>query len=66
MHCTQCGSNHLRTSRFRFADLARLLLFQYPVRCRVCRERTHVGLLHALNLRQSEKIRRRESRVDQR
>jgi hypothetical protein len=61
MHCPQCGSNHLRTSRLRSSDFPRLLLFQYPVRCRVCRERMHVGLLLALNLKQSEKIRRREN-----
>ena len=62
MNCPQCGSNHLRTSRIRPSDIPRVFLFQWPVRCRVCRERSYIGFVLALNLKQSEKVRRREER----
>lgn len=39
--CRSCGSARLRTSRFHWSDLPRLLRLQYPVRCRYCRERSY-------------------------
>ena len=60
MKCQYCGSTKLRTSRFRVGDVVRLLLFQYPLRCRACRERDYAGLMLAIGLRQAEKARRAE------
>jgi len=60
--CVHCGSTSFRTSRFRLADVPRLLLFQYPVRCRTCRERDSSNLMLAWNLLQAGKIRRLEER----
>jgi hypothetical protein len=51
--CVDCGSSCFRLSRFRFSDLERLALLQYPVRCRNCRRRTFVGLPLALALYQA-------------
>lgn len=57
MNCPHCGSSSFRTSRFRTSDLARLLLFQFPVRCRSCRERNYAGFILAMNFRQADKVR---------
>jgi hypothetical protein len=62
MKCLYCGSTMMRTSRLRLADIPRLFLFQYPVRCRFCHERYYVGFVTGLNLRQAEKIRHQEDR----
>jgi hypothetical protein len=40
--------------------MPRLALLQFPVRCRLCRERFHVGLSLALHLLQSQRVRERE------
>jgi hypothetical protein len=48
--CHSCGSSELRISRLRNEDLGKLLSLRYPVRCRVCRERTFVFLLYAFGL----------------
>jgi hypothetical protein len=45
-------------SRFRLKDFERLLLLQYPVRCRHCHRRVYAGLLLALVLLQASRIRR--------
>lgn len=50
MTCRYCNSSKVRTSRFRLADLAQLLLLKYPVRCRKCRERQYTGLITAMGL----------------
>jgi len=42
-------------SRFRWSDLERLALLQYPVRCRNCRRRTFAGLPLALALYQARR-----------
>jgi hypothetical protein len=34
--CTECSSSSVRLSRFRWSDMERLALLQYPVRCRNC------------------------------
>ena len=60
MKCSLCGSTNFRVSRFRKSDVPRLLLFQFPVRCRQCRERSFSGIMFALNLRQASKARHLE------
>jgi hypothetical protein len=44
----------------RFSDIPRLALLQFPVRCRLCRERFHVGISLALHLLQSQRVREGE------
>jgi len=66
MNCIHCGSSKLRTSRIRASDWVRLLIFQLPVRCRVCHERGYAGLLLSINLRQAERARRSEDRAAKR
>lgn len=44
----------------RFSDIPRLALLQFPVRCRLCRERFHVGISLALHLLQSQRVREEE------
>jgi hypothetical protein len=44
----------------RFSDIPRLALLQFPVRCRLCRERFHVGISLALHLLQSQRVREKE------
>jgi hypothetical protein len=63
MKCHYCGSSKLRVSRLRVGDVVRLLLFQYPIRCRACRERDYAGLMLAIGLRQAEKARHAEERA---
>ena len=60
MNCPYCGTPKFRTSRIRLSDLPRLALLQYPVRCRLCRERFHVGLSLALHLFQAQRVREGE------
>ena len=60
MNCPYCGTPKFRTSRVRFADIPRLALLQFPVRCRLCRERFHVGISLALHLLQSQRVREDE------
>jgi hypothetical protein len=60
MNCPYCGTPKFRTSRVRFSDVPRLALLQFPVRCRLCRERFHVGLSLALHLLQSQRVREHE------
>ncbi len=60
MNCPYCGTPKFRTSRIRLADLPRLALLQFPVRCRLCRERFHVGMSLALHLLQSQRVREGE------
>jgi hypothetical protein len=58
MTCSECSSSSFRLSRFRIKDLERLLLLQYPVRCRHCHRRVYAGLPLALVLMQASRIRR--------
>jgi hypothetical protein len=60
MNCPYCGTPKFRTSRVRVADIPRLALLQFPVRCRLCRERFHVGISLALHLLQSQRVRENE------
>lgn len=60
MNCPYCGTPKFRTSRLRFADIPRLALLQFPVRCRLCRERFSVGISLALHLLQAQRVREDE------
>jgi hypothetical protein len=56
--CPECSSSSFRLSRFRVKDIERLLLLQYPVRCRNCHRRVYAGLPLALVLLQASRVRR--------
>lgn len=58
MICADCSSSSFRLSRYRLSDLERLLLLQYPVRCRNCHRRTFVGFPLALALYQARRAKR--------
>lgn len=64
MNCPYCGTPKFRTSRVRLVDIPRLALLQYPVRCKLCRERFHVGLSLALHLFRSQRARAREEAAE--
>ena len=66
MNCPYCGTPKFRTSRVRFVDLPRLALLQFPVRCKLCRERFHIGISLALHLLQSERVRKLEDAEERR
>lgn len=66
MNCPYCGTPKFRTSRIRLVDLPRLALLQYPVRCKLCRERFHVGLTLALHLFRSQRARAHEESTEHR
>jgi len=53
MRCLGCRSTRIRISRLRLSDLAHLLLFHYPVRCRSCLQRDYVNFIAAWRLRRS-------------
>jgi hypothetical protein len=53
MKCDWCGSIDLRASRFRLRDLPRLLIFQYPARCRSCHRRSFHGFFSVLKITQA-------------
>lgn len=57
--CSECSSSSFRLSRFRWSDLERLALLQYPVRCRTCHRRTFAGVALAIALYQARRARRR-------
>jgi hypothetical protein len=59
VNCTDCSSSSFRLSRFRWSDLERLALLQYPVRCRNCHRRTFVGFTLALALYQVRRAKRK-------
>jgi hypothetical protein len=56
--CRDCSSSSVRLSRFRWGDLERLALLQYPVRCRNCGRRTFVDFTLALALYQARRAKR--------
>jgi hypothetical protein len=62
MYCQFCGSPHVRNSHLRPADIPRLSLLQYPVRCRSCDGRYFASIFAALKLRSRAKARRDERR----
>jgi hypothetical protein len=66
MKCSLCGSERLRLSRLRGADLPQLFLFLYPVRCTACYERMLVNPLVALKVYRQTAARKRAAREDRR
>jgi transcriptional regulator NrdR family protein len=62
MHCPKCGSNQFRVSRLRPSDALQLLLFRYPIRCRVCNKRRFAGLSTVLKVQQADTARHAEQR----
>jgi hypothetical protein len=59
--CRHCGTRRFRISRLRKADLVRVLLLQYPVRCRECLERDHAFILDIFKLKLAKNDRRSDS-----
>ena len=53
IHCKFCSSTDLRISRFRMKDAARLIVLQYPMRCRVCRDRAYQPVLQVFKSRRN-------------
>ena len=51
VHCPRCGSGNLRPAHFRRSDLPYLLILRFPVRCRYCRDRFHVGIFRIRKVR---------------
>lgn len=60
MRCEDCSTTDFRLSRFRWSDLERLALLQYPVRCRKCHRRTFAGFPMALVLLQARRAKQRK------
>ncbi len=63
MKCSMCGSEKLRLSRLRRADLLQLFLFLYPVRCPACDERMFVNSFAAFKVYRQAAARRRAARA---
>jgi len=61
MTCAECSSSSFRLSRFRMEDVERLLLLQYPVRCRKCHRRAYAELPLAVALLQADRVRHERS-----
>ncbi len=66
MRCPYCGTPKFRTSKLRITDFPRLALLQFPVRCKVCRERFYVGISLALHVLQAQRVRKAEEAAAQR
>lgn len=49
--CRTCGSSQFRISHFRITDFTRLFVLQYPVRCKVCQERSFAFFMVAVEIR---------------
>ncbi len=60
MRCNLCGSTTFRLSRLRVSDLPRMVLLQYPVRCRICYKRAFMSIPFALKVRYQDKLRHQE------
>jgi ribosomal protein L33 len=48
MVCHSCGSNRYLRSHLRVADLVRLLVLKYPVRCQHCNKRNFAYIFEFL------------------
>src|SRR5450631_3416886 len=66
IHCKFCGSTDLRISRFRMKDAAHLIVLQYPMRCRVCRDRAYQPVLQVFKSRRKCATAERQFTPDQR
>jgi DNA-directed RNA polymerase subunit RPC12/RpoP len=61
LKCINCEATTFRTSKLRLTDIARLLILQYPVRCRHCGMRMFVGIHLAYRVHRARKLRRQEA-----
>jgi hypothetical protein len=57
MLCHHCWLEDFRLSRLRLFDMPRLLVLQYPVRCRNCAQRAYTSFPSALKISRADKIR---------
>jgi hypothetical protein len=64
MTCVECYSSSFRLSRFRMEDVERLLLLQYPVRCRRCHGRAYAELPLTLVLLHADRVRHEQREHD--
>lgn len=64
IHCSACGSNAFRLSRFRISDVFRLLMLKYPVRCKDCRKRAYAFIGSIAGLQRSPGPRRSQPTLD--
>jgi hypothetical protein len=48
MICAWCGSNDIRPSKRQSYDSMGLKFFEYPIRCRSCRQRSSVSVFWVL------------------
>jgi hypothetical protein len=60
LKCNHCDATKFRTSKLRLTDVARLLVLQYPVRCRHCGMRMFVAIHLAYRLYRARKLRRQQ------
>jgi hypothetical protein len=51
LSCHDCGSKRFRRSHLRLADLGKLILFQYPVRCVQCFARGFISMPAAFSIK---------------
>jgi hypothetical protein len=58
IRCRNCGSDDLRLSHFRIADIWYCLALRYPIRCRNCRRRSTANLISLFRIRRQAKLRR--------
>jgi hypothetical protein len=49
--CDYCSSTNTRLSRFRLSDILELLVFQYPIRCYQCGERSFANIFDVFGTR---------------
>lgn len=63
MQCRGCGSTSLRVSRVGLADVGRLLLLQYPIRCRECGARDFATLPAAVAIHRAFMNNRRKRKT---
>jgi hypothetical protein len=62
--CSGCGSSDFRLSHFRGEDVFQLVCFQYPVRCRTCRQRDYAFFWQALKIRRGTELRHQQALHD--
>jgi hypothetical protein len=60
--CRDCGNSNFRTSHFRLEDVLRLLLLQYPVRCRVCEKRSFIFIWQVSKIKRDAQKRHRRAK----
>jgi hypothetical protein len=56
IYCRHCGLSDFRPSKFRSADIGRLIVLQLPVRCTTCKGREFVSLTEFFKLKRAHRI----------